>query len=100
MDPIQARILKLGKKMLEKLKNNIFGDSQEGKFKVGEIIRWQAWEVTEENVLQIYKYGVLMKVFDRNIDNRSIKVAEILPFGEEKTIKISLILVKKSDLED
>ena len=86
--------------MLEKLKNNIFGASKEDKFKVGEIIRWQAWEITEETVLRVCKYGVLMKVFDRYVDNRSIKVAEILPFGEDKTIKISLILVKKSDLED
>tara|TARA_Y100000593_G_scaffold91146_2_gene179196 strand:+ start:1367 stop:1669 length:303 start_codon:yes stop_codon:yes gene_type:complete len=100
MDPIQARILKLSKKILEKLKNNIFGESQVDKFKIGEIVRWQGWDIKPEKVDRIYKYGVLMSISDRYIDNRSIKVAEILPFGEQKPIKISLILVKKSDLED
>ena len=86
--------------MLDKLKNKVLGDSQTLKFEVGEIVRWQGWDIKPEKVDRIYKYGVLMSISDRYIDNRSIKVAEILPFGEQKPIKISLILVKKSDLED
>ena len=86
--------------MLEKLKNNVFGTSQVGKFEVGEIIRWPAWKHGVESVDRIYKYGVLLSVADGIIDRRTIKIAEILPFGEQKVIKISLLLVKKSDLED
>ena len=100
MDAIQARILKLSKKMLEKLKNNIFGASQEGKFKAGEIVMYGSWDIKPEKVDRIHKYGVLLGISDAIVDRRTIKIAEILPFGEEKTIKISLMLVKKSDLKD
>jgi len=100
MDPIQARTLKLSKEMLEKLKNKVFGDSQVGKFEVGEIIRWPGWYHTKENVTRIYKYGVIMSIYTGVLDKRKIKIAKILPFGDQNPVKISLLLVKKSDLED
>ena len=100
MDPIQARTLKLSKEMLEKLKNKVFGDSQVGKFEVGEIIRWPGWHHTKEDVTRIYKYGVIMSIYTGVLDKRKIQIAEILPFGGQKPVKISLLLVKKSDLED
>ena len=100
MDAIQARILKLSKEMLEKLKNKVFGDSQTLKFEVGEIVRWPGWQHTPENVVRNYKYGVLLSIYSGILDKREIKIAEIMPFGCSKPIKISLILLKKSDLED
>ena len=86
--------------MLDKLKNKVFGDSQTEKFEIGEIVRWPGWKHTAENVTRDYKYGVLMSIYTGILDKREIKIAEILPFGAHRTIKISLILVKKSDLKD
>ena len=86
--------------MLEKIKNKVFGDSQTEKFEIGEIVRWPGWYHTEENVFRNYKYGVLLSIYDGILDKRTIKIAEILPFGSKKSVRISLILVKKSDLED
>ena len=100
MDPIQARILKLSKEMLDKLKNKVLGDSQTDKFEIGEIVRWPGWHHGMENVTRTYKYGVLLSIYTGILDKRDIKIAEILPFGAKNPIKISLILVKKSDLED
>ena len=100
MDVIQARILKLSKEMLEKLKNKVLGDSQVGKFEAGEIIRWPGWHHTSESVIRTYKYGVILSIYTGVLDKREIKIAEILPFGCINPVKISLILVKKSDLED
>ena len=100
MDSIQARILKLSKEMLDKLKNKVFGDSQTEKFEIGEIVRWPGWHHTPENVTRNYKYGVLLSIYTGILDKRDIKIAEILPFGMQNPVKISLILVKKSDLED
>ena len=93
MDAIQARILKLSKEMLEKLKNKVFGDSQIERFDVGEIVRWPGWEHTQQNVIRSYKYGVLLSMYTGKLDKREIRIAEILPFGSSKP-------VKKSDLED
>jgi hypothetical protein len=100
MDAIQVKTLKLSKKMLEKLKNKVFGDSQTEKFDIGEIVKWPGWDIQENNVTRNYKYGVLLSIYTGVLDRRDIKIAEILPFGAKKPIKISLILVKKSDLED
>ena len=86
--------------MLDKLKNKVLGDSQTLKFEVGEIVRWPGWHHTDENVIRNYKYGVLLSIYTGILDKREIKIANILPFGSEKPVKISLILVKKSDLED
>ena len=100
MDPIQAKILKLSKEMLDKLKNKVFGDSQTEKFDIGEIVRWPGWDHKTENVTRSYKYGVLLSIYTGILDKREIKIAKILPFGGSTPINISLILVKKSDLED
>ena len=86
--------------MLEKLKNKVLGDSQTLKFEVGEIVRWPGWEHKAENVTRNYNYGVLLSIYTGKLDKRDIKIANILPFGDSKPVKISLILVKKSDLED
>ena len=86
--------------MLEKLKNKVLGDSQTEKFDIGEIVRWPGWHHTAENVMRSYKYGVLLSTYTGKLDKREIKIAEILPFGSQTPVKISLILVKKSDLED
>ena len=86
--------------MLDKLKNKVLGDSQTEKYVIGEIVRWPGWDLSEGGVTRIYKYGVLLSIYTGILDAREIKIAQILPFGEDKPIKISLLLVKKSDLED
>ena len=86
--------------MLDKLKNKVFGDSQMEKFEIGEIVRWPGWRHTTENVTRDYKYGVLLSIYTGILDKREIKIAKILPFGHSTPINISLILVKKSDLDD
>tara|TARA_R110000851_G_scaffold315887_2_gene478685 strand:+ start:3368 stop:3628 length:261 start_codon:yes stop_codon:yes gene_type:complete len=86
--------------MLDKLKNKVLGDSQTGKFNVGEIVRWPEWRHDGENVIRNYKYGMILSIYTGIIDKRQIKIAEVLPFGEDIPIKISLLLVKKSDLKD
>ena len=97
MDRKRELKLKLSKELLEKRKNSVFGESFVSKFVLGEIVRWPH---TEQNVVRIYKYGVLMSIYTGKLDKREIKIAEILPFGCINPVKISLILVKKSDLED
>jgi len=86
--------------MLEKLKNKVFGDSQVDKFEIGEIVRWPGWRHEVEDVVRINKYGVLLSIYNGVLDKREIQIAEILPFGGQNPVKISLLLVKKSDLED
>ena len=86
--------------MLEKLKNKVFGDSQVGKFEVGEIIRWPGWHHTSRKCdknLQIWgNYVHIHWCFGQKRDQNSRNIA----LWGSKPVKISLLLVKKSDLED
>jgi len=100
MDKKRKINLKFNKRLLQKRKNKVFGESQVDKYAVGEIIMWPGWGHNDENMVRIYKYGVLLSIYTGIIDKREIKIAEILPFGEDKPVKISLMLVKKSDLKD
>jgi hypothetical protein len=100
MDAIQTKILKISQEMLDKLKNKVLGESQVDKFEIGEIVKWPGWNHEALAVTRVYKYGVLLSIYTGILDKREIKIAEILPFGQDKPIKISLLLVKKSDLED
>ena len=100
MDKKRKIKLKLSKELLKKRQNEVFGESAMGKFAIGEIVRWPGWLIESKGVSRDYKYGVLMSIYTGKLDKRDIKIAEILPFGEEKPVKISLLLVKKSDLED
>tara|TARA_B100001093_G_C26805063_1_gene1005094 strand:- start:733 stop:1035 length:303 start_codon:yes stop_codon:yes gene_type:complete len=100
MDAIQTKILKISQEMIDKLKNKVLGESQVDKFEIGEIVKWPGWNQEALEVIRIYKYGVLLSIYTGVLDKREIKIAEILPFGQDKPIKISLLLVKKSDLED
>ena len=100
MDKKRKIRLKLSKELLEKRKNSVFGESAVSKFDLGEIVRWPYWQPTNENVVRKYKYGVLISIYTGKLDKRDIKIAEILPLGENKAVKISLLLVKKSDLKD
>ena len=75
-----------------------FMESYRNMFEVGDIVWWSEWE--SEKDFQ-YKsrtcYGAIIEIkIRKNLYNeRSVYVAEILPFGEIKTRELSLHLLKK-----
>ena len=73
-------------------------ESYRNLFKVGDIVWWSEWETKEnfEYSSEIY-YGAIIEIrIRRNLYNeRSVYVAEVLPFGKTKTRELSLHLLKK-----
>ena len=75
-----------------------FMESYRSMFEVGDIVWWSEWE-TKENYKYSSKicYGAIIEMrIKKNLYNeRSVYVAEILPFGKTKTRELSLHLLNK-----
>ena len=81
-----------------KTNNKPFMESYRNMFEVGDIVWWSEW-ITQENFEYTSKicYGAIIEIkIKKNLYNeRSVYVAEILPFGEIKTRELSLHLLNK-----
>jgi len=90
----------LAKKITQKCKNEVLGASQVDKFALGELVKWPRWRVESDCVQRDFHYGVILEIYTGILDKRPIKIAKILPLGKDIPVKISLLMVKKSDLKD
>ena len=81
-----------------KTNNKPFMESYRTMFEVGDIVWWSEWD-TKENYEYVSTvcYGAIIEIrIKKNLYNeRSVYVAEILPFGETKTRELSLHLLNK-----
>ena len=78
--------------------NKPFMESYRNMFEVGDIVWWNEWD-TKENYEYISTvcYGAIIEIrIKKNLYNeRSVYIAEILPFGKTKTRELSLHLLNK-----
>ena len=81
-----------------KTNNKPFMESYRNMFEVGDIVWWSEWD-TKENYEYVSTvcYGATIEIrIKKNLyDERSVYVAEILPFGKTKTRELSLHLLNK-----
>tara|TARA_R100000030_G_scaffold100000_1_gene92081 strand:- start:412 stop:669 length:258 start_codon:yes stop_codon:yes gene_type:complete len=81
-----------------KTNNKPFMESYRTMFEVGDIVWWSEWD-TKENYEYVSTvcYGAIIEIrIKKNLYNeRSVYVAEILPFGKTKTRELSLHLLNK-----
>ena len=81
-----------------KMNNKPFMESYRNMFEVGDIVWWSEWETREDfGYRSKICYGAIIEIrIKKNLYNeRSVYVAEILPFGEIKTRELSLHLLNK-----
>ena len=81
-----------------KTNNKPFMDSYRNMFEVGDIVWWSEWETLEnyEYTSKIWHGAIIEIKIKKNLYNeRSVYVAEILPFGQTKTRELSLHLLNK-----
>jgi len=73
-------------------------ESYRDMFEVGDIVWWSEWETLEnyEYRSQV-QHGAIIEIrIKKNLYNeRSVYVAEVLPFGQTKTRELSLHLLNK-----
>jgi hypothetical protein len=81
-----------------KTNNKPFMESYRNMFEVGDIVWWSEWETLENyEYTSKIQYGAIIEIrIKKNLYNeRSVYVAEILPFGQTKTRELSLHLLNK-----
>jgi hypothetical protein len=78
--------------------NKPFLESYKDLFQVGDIIWWYEWKTTsEEGYISKMYYGAIIEIrIKKNLySERSVYVADVLPFGKTRTREISLHLLNK-----
>ncbi len=73
-------------------------ESYRNMFEVGDIVWWSEWDLVENlGYTSTVFYGAIIEIkIKKNLNNeRSVYVAEILPFGQTKTRELSLHLLNK-----
>ena len=81
-----------------KTNNKPFMESYRDMFEVGDIVWWSEWETLEnyEYRSQVQHGAIIQIRIKKNLYNeRSVYVAEVLPFGQTKTRELSLHLLNK-----
>ena len=81
-----------------KTNNKPFMESYRNMFEVGDIVWWSEWETLEnyEYTSKIWHGAIIEIKIKKNLYNeRSVYVAEVLPFGQTKTRELSLPLLNK-----
>ena len=75
-----------------------FMESYRNMFEVGDIVWWSEWDIVENlGYTSKIVHGAIIEIkIKKNLYNeRSVYVAEILPFGQTKTRELSLHLLNK-----
>ena len=86
----------MSEKTFKTPKNRAFGASKEQKMTPGDIVEWKSWEISlEDEVFEVRK-GLLTAILEEKRGINDVLIAQIMPFGGEKQVKIPLISVKKS----
>ena len=73
-------------------------ESYRNMFEVGDIVWWSEWETLENyQYTSKIQHGAIIEIrIKKNLYNeRSVYVAEVLPFGQTRTRELSLHLLNK-----
>jgi hypothetical protein len=83
-----------------KTSNKPFMESYKDKFKIGDIVYWNEWDHIENlGYSSTLHYGAIIQIkIKKNLYNeRSVWVAEVLPFGKTTIRELSLHLLTIKD---
>ena len=83
-----------------KTSNKPFMESYKDKFKIGDIVQWNEWDYIENlGYSSTLHYGAIIKIkIKKNLyTERSVWVAEVLPFGKTIIRELSLHLLTIKD---
>jgi len=81
-----------------KTSKKAFGENYSEKFKVGDLIWWATWEQREDFTIDnVIHRGVLIEITNEpsNVSGKENCMATVLPYGQQKTIKLHIMLLRK-----
>ena len=75
-----------------------FGSSFAQNFNVGDLVCWSEWLIqTDDTVKRGEKCGVLTNIIHKELGEREVVFAQILPFHDSKIIEMSILQIRKME---
>jgi|TARA_R110001583_G_scaffold21444_11_gene81492 hypothetical protein len=75
-----------------------FGSTFAQKFNVGDLVCWSEWLVNaNDSVNRSQKCGVLTNIIHKELGERQVTFAQILPFDDSKIIEMSILQIRKME---
>jgi hypothetical protein len=75
-----------------------FGSTIARNFNVGDLVCWTEWLVqTDDSVKRGEKCGVLTNIIHKELGERMVVFAQILPFNDSKIIEMSILQIRKME---
>jgi len=77
---------------------NSFGSTFAQNFNVGDLVCWSEWLVNaNDSVDRAQKCGVLTNIIHKELGERQVVFAQILPFDSSKIIEMSILQIRKME---
>ncbi len=75
-----------------------FGSTFAQNFNVGDLVCWTEWLVNnKDSVNRSQKCGVLTNIIHKELGEREVVFAQILPFDSSKIIEMSILQIRKME---
>jgi hypothetical protein len=75
-----------------------FGSTVAQNFNVGDLVCWSEWLIqTDDTVKRGEKCGVLTNIIHKELGERMVVFAQILPFEDSKIIEMSILQIRKME---
>ena len=75
-----------------------FGSSFAQSFNVGDLVCWSEWLIQpDDTVKRGEKCGVLTNIIHKELGERTVVFAQILPFNDSKIIEMSILQIRKME---
>jgi len=84
---------------LKKLKKNKpFGNEIAKKFDIGDLVSWHEWgRDLDGNLIRIYHYGMLVNILHKELGDREVVFASVLPLNQKVAIEVSINQIRKME---
>ena len=75
-----------------------FGSTFAQNFNVGDLVCWSEWLIQpDDTVKRGEKCGVLTNIIHKELGERMVVFAQILPFNDSKIIEMSILQIRKME---
>lgn len=79
-------------------KNKPFGNEIAKKFNIGDLVSWLEWgRDLDGHLKRIYHYGMLINILHKELGEREVVFASVLPLNQKEAIEVSINKIRKME---
>jgi len=75
-----------------------FGNEFAKKFNIGDLVSWTEWgRDLDGKLIRIYNCGMLVNILHKELGERQVVFASVLPLNQKEAIEISITKIRKME---